>query len=108
MDASEFSKELDKALGLCRAAAELKLPIEAMLEHVADGIESLIDRANVRGQTALEMLASDPAGVDELNALREIVAAVGEVAAIGSNLPPASPDLTALPCPLPANLRGNT
>lgn len=92
MEATEFSKELDKALGFCRAAAELKLPIGAMLEHVEDAIEA--------GITCPPQLP-----VAELEALREIIAAVGDVAAIGSKLPAVEPDPAEILCPLPANLR---
>lgn len=92
MTADEFSDALAKALELCRAAAAQDLPIAEMLEFVEDAIDA--DGA-VRLEFRLEA---------SLEALRVIIAAVGDVAAIGTKLPPVAahnPD-----APLPANLRG--
>lgn len=106
-----FDEALGKALRLCRSAADLGLPIEEMLDHVADALE--IRQELVReGEADAELLAG---GAAELEALREIIAAVGEVAAIGAGLagqegamPPQNRPATAPPersFPLPANLR---
>lgn len=90
MESSEFSKELDKALRLCRAAAEL--PIEDMLEHAEAVAEAALN-------------ADDRERYGEMSALCEIFSAVGDVAAIGSKLPAAEAAPAELSCPLPANLR---
>lgn len=63
-----FDQALAEVLGVCRAAADKNLPIEEMLAHVGE--------ASVSGL-----------GEAELDALGEIIAAVGDVAAIGSRLP---------------------
>lgn len=99
MDASAFDESLGRALRLCRLAADLRLPIAEMLEHVAEAIEEALRFGG---------------GAGELEALREIIATVGEVAAIGANLageapgvppqPPPAPPLERS-FPLPANLR---
>lgn len=83
---AEFSDALGKALGVCRDAAGLKLPIEAMLDSVE----------NEEPFTA------------EAAALLEILSAVADVAAIGASLPPEEKTAEPPPCPLPANLLGST
>lgn len=108
MDATEFDSALAKTLRLCRSAAELQLPIEEMLAYAAGLREEMLPAAP-------EMLAPDSADLEaqELAALQEIIAAVGDVAAIGARLPadaspthvPSAPEGGALP--LPANLRSH-
>lgn len=103
-----FDEALGKALRLCRLAADLDLPIEAMLDRLSEAIEDL------PGTERAETGQRHPQ-VTEIEALREIIAAVGEVAAIGAGLagqeggkPPQKRPATAPPersFPLPANLR---
>jgi hypothetical protein len=71
MNANEFETALAAALGLCRAAAAAKLPIEAMLTFAYDAQELPL-----------------AAGPDEWAAIAVVIEAVGDVAAIGERLPP--------------------
>lgn len=100
MTDAEFSDALGKALGVCRAAAGLKLPVEAMLEHVEDAIAAVAESVRAGTDGATPPLRSG----GELVALRIILSAVGEVAAIGASLPPEEKPAEPPPCPLPANL----
>lgn len=70
-----FSQALAEVLGVCRAAAGKNLPIEEMLAHVDD---AMAERFDAPGAASTEI---------ELEAIRTIIAAVGDVAAIGSRLP---------------------
>jgi len=108
MTDSEFSQAMALALRVCREAAAAGLPIETMLTRVEDGIEAAMSSGLSSYGSAAEMLSMPPDAVAELEALREIIGAVGEVAAIGSKLPP-EPAPTAVPTttgsfPVPANL----
>lgn len=110
MTQAEFDDALGKALRLCRLAADLNLPIEEMLDHLSEAIEDL--PGGLPGTELAETGQRHPQ-TGELEALREIIAAVGEVAAIGVGLggqegaKPAgrSAEPTERSFPLPANLR---
>ncbi len=96
MTDAEFSEALGRALGVCRDAAGLKLPIAEMLEFVEDAIDA-------EGAIRLSFRLDEAS----LEALREILASVGEVAAIGAKLPGSPPAPPPGSCPIPANaLRG--
>jgi hypothetical protein len=84
---TEFSEALAKALRLCREAAGLKLPVEAMVEHLDDALAE-----------------ADRQQAEELEVLIAILEAVGEVAAIGEKLPP-EPKAAEPTYPMPGNLR---
>lgn len=79
-----FSQALAEVLGVCRAVAGKNLPIEEMLAHVAEA----------EGEST------------ELDALGEIIAAVGDVAAVGSRLP--APEEAPQPIRVPAAPPGGT
>lgn len=102
MTASEFDAALASALRLCQLAADLRLPIEEMLEHIQERLESVLPAAP-------EMLRPDEEDQEamELEALRELLGPVREVAAIGASLSGAArrTEAPALSCPLPGNLR---
>lgn len=90
MTEPEFDALVAVALGVCRSAARVELPIGEMLEHVtariADG-----EQAILRGDFDEHILAGQPSlATGDLNALRVILTLVGEVAAIGARLPPES------------------
>ena len=78
MDATTFQVHLAAALRLCRAAADLRLPIEEMLAYVGAAGYAATQEAD--GAVSL-------AQSEEMAALEEILAAVGDVAAIGARLP---------------------
>lgn len=92
MTAPEFQTALAAALRLCRDAAALRLPIEAMLAHV---------------DTEREQEGASAGGNAELDALGIVIEAVGDVASIGARLPaeptpirvPTAPDGSAVPMP---------
>lgn len=96
MDAQEFDTALASALRVCRTAAEENLPWVEMLAHLDDLRES----APVYG---------DDSALRELAALETVIRAVGDVAAIGANLP-REPRLIQVPdppkssIPIPCNL----
>lgn len=72
MEPREFDAFVAVALGVCRSAARVELPIEEMLEH-------------------LRVARAQPeAHLPELDALAEIIASVADVAEIGARLPPES------------------
>lgn len=94
MNANEFQTALAAALGLCRAAAAAKLPIEEMLDYVAD--------------------AQDPTGpppdLSPDDVLIRVIEAAGVLASVGEHLPPEPtpirvPSAPASPgVPMPTNL----
>lgn len=77
---------------MCRSAAAQELPIAEMLKFVEEATDALYeDHYDATRET-------------ELEALRVILSAVGDVAAIGAKLPPVAAHIP--DAPLPANLRG--
>jgi hypothetical protein len=94
MNANEFQTALASALGVCRAAAAAKLPIEDMFEYIQYAIDEGLESPSL----------------DELEAIHTVVEVVADVAAIGDRLPaeptpiqvPNAPDGHGVP--LPTNL----
>lgn len=80
MTQATFQENLAKALRLCRLAADLQFPIKEMLEY----LEGAIDIAGEAPEGGF--FGALGGAVADLEALREIIAAVGDVAAIGANL----------------------